>query len=185
LEAAARKAEREAAEQAAAAEKEARRSARAAARRAGETAERAVDTLAHGVSVAEVSVRRAAGAITSQAQNAAVSAREAVTAYSDTVRETGGDLQTLGESSKVVLSVATELRSAWFAWARKAIRANMDASQQLLKCRSVRELAELQRDLASTQMRELLDGSREVLQVAGRTAQKAIQPIDKRLAEAA
>jgi hypothetical protein len=184
LEAAARKAEREATEQAAAAERQARRSARAAARKVGETAERAVDTLAHGVSVAEGGVRRAAGALTTQAQNAAGSAREALTAYTDTVREAGGDLQTLGESSRVALSVVGELRTAWMGWARKAIRANVGATQQLIRCRSVREIAELQRDLVGTQMRELLDGSRQVLQVAERTAQKAVQPLDNRLAEA-
>lgn len=185
IDAAVRKAEREAAEQAAAAEKEARRSARAAARKVGETAERAVDTLAHGVSVAEGGVRRAAGAVTTQAQNAAQAARDTLTTYSDTVRDAGSDVKTLGESSSVALSVVTELRSAWLGWAGKAIRANVNAAQQLLKCRSVRDVAGVQRDVVSAQMRELMEGSRQVLHIAERTAKKAVQPLDSRLDEAA
>ena len=176
FEAAARQTE----EQAAAAEQAAMRAQRTAARKVGETAERAADTVAHGVSVAEGGVRRVAGAITSQAQSTAGSAREALGTYQDTAREAGTDLQALGTSSGAALSAFSELQSVWTGWAAKALRVNLDAMQQLVKCRSLQDVAEVQRNVVSSQFHEIVERRREVLHITDRTVKKALQPLDSR-----
>ncbi|MBW8785673.1 MAG: phasin family protein [Novosphingobium sp.] len=184
-EAEARRREREATERAAEAARAALRAERAAAREVGQIAERAAGTIVHGVASAEIGVRRVASAIGEQAQNAADAARETITTYTDTARNTGRDLKALGTATNVARKAASEITSAWFGWVTKTARVNVGATRQLLQCRSVRDLAELHRDVVSSHFRDMLEGSKQVLDIAAETARQAIRPLDNRLAEGA
>ena len=79
----------------------------------------------------------------------AFSTRDAMAIYSGSSQPFAGDLQAIRASSAVSREAASEVYTAWMEWLEKAGRANAEVSQQLIQCRSVKQVAEVQRQFVS------------------------------------
>ena len=83
------------------------------------------------------------------------------------------------------MEALSEVRAAWTEWFGKAARLNAEASQQLMQCRSVKQVAEVQREFATTAMRNWMERSTKVLEIAQHSSKEAMRPLDGRLNDTA
>ena len=157
----------------------------AAERSAREATEKVVDTIERGAASVQDSARQVTENLTERAQQAASETREAMTVYSESARKIAEDLQAVRASSAASLEAMSEVRTVWADWLSKAVRTNVEASQQLLQCRSVKQMAEVQREFATTAMRNWMEGSTKVLEIAQHSSKQALRPLDERLNEVA
>jgi Phasin protein/Hemerythrin HHE cation binding domain len=175
----------EEAKQAEEAQRAVARAQKAAERSTREAAEKVVHTIERGAASVQDSARQVTATITERAQQAASETREAVTVYSESVRKIAEDLQAVRASSAVSVEAASEVYTAWMEWISKVARTNAEASQQLLQCRSVKQVAEVQREFATSAMRNWMEGSTKVLEIAQHSSKQALRPLDGRLNDAA
>lgn len=184
-EAAQAKREAEGAEQAAAAQRAVIRTRDEAERTAREATEKVVDTIASGTASMQDGARQVAESMTERAQQVASGAREAMTVYGDSAQKIAEDLQAVRASSAVSMGAMSEVSSAWMDWLGKSARTNADLSQRLIQCRTVKQLAEVQREFVTGSVRHWMERRTKVLQITQRTSQEALSPLDGRLSEAA
>ncbi len=146
---------------------------------------KAADTVARSA----VSVQDSAGQVTAnikeQIQKAASDTREAMTVYSRSSEEIVEDLKAVKASSTVAAGAVSEMFSVWTAWFGSAARINADASHQLMQCRTVQQVAELQREFATSALHNWMEGNAKVLEIAQRSSRQALGPLSGRLSEAA
>jgi len=161
------------------------RAQRTAERTAREATEKVVDTIADGAASVQDSARKVTANITERVQQAASETRKAMTVYSDSAEMIADDLQAIRASSAVSVEGMSEIYSAWMEWFSKVARTNSDTSQQLLRCKTVMEVAEFQRDFVTTAIRHWMEGSTKVLEITQRTSKQALRPLNGRLSEAA
>jgi hypothetical protein len=178
------KREAEEAEQAAAEQRAAVRAQKAAERSAREATEKVVDTIERGAASVQDSTRQVTANITERAQRVASETRDAMTVYSESTQKLAGDWQAVRASSATSVEALSEVRTAWTEWFGKATRLNAEASQQLLQCRSVKQVAELQREFVTTAMRNWMEASTKVLETTQHSSKQALRPLDERLNEA-
>lgn len=184
-EAAQAKRQAEEAEQAAAAERAASRAQKAAERATREAAEKAADTVQRGAATVQDGARQVTAEIQERTQQVASEARAAMSVYSDSSKKILEDLQAVRASSAVSAGGASEAYSAWMEWFGNAARANAAASQQLMQCRSVQQVAEVQKAFVTTGLRNWMESNAKVLQISQRTSKQALDPLDGRLSEVA
>jgi hypothetical protein len=175
----------EEAEQAAAEQRAAVRAQKVAERSAREATEKVVDTIERSAAQVQDSARQVTTNITERAQHAVSDTREAMTVYGESARKVAEDLQAVRASSAVSVEAISEVRTAWTEWLSKAARLNAGASQQLMQCRSVKQVAELQREYVTTAMRNWMEASTKVLETAQHSSKQALRPLDERLNEEA
>ena len=179
------KREAEEAEQAAAEQRATVRAQKAAERSAREATEKVADTIGRGAASVQDSARQVTANISERAQRVASEARDAMTVYTESSQKLVEDWQAVRASSAASVEAMAEVRTAWVEWFGKAARTNVEASQQLLQCRSVKQVAELQREYVTTAMRNWMEASTKVLETAQHTSKQALRPLDERLNEAA
>jgi len=179
------KREAEEAEQAAAEQRAAVRAQKAAERSAREASEKVVDTIERGAASVQNSARQVTANITERAQRVASETRDAVTVYSESTQKFAEDWQAVRASSAASVEALSEVRTAWTEWFGKVARLNAEASQQLIRCRSVKQVAELQREFVTTAMRNWMEASTKVLETTQHSSKQALRPLDERLNEAA
>ena len=175
----------EEAEQAAETQRAVVRAQQAAERSAREATQKVVDTMSRGAAQVQDSARQVTADITERAQQAASETREAMTLYSDSTQKLAEDLKAVRASSVASMQAVSEVRTAWMEWFSKAARANAEASQQLLRCRSVKQVAELQKEYVTTAMRNWMETSTKVLETTQHSSKEALRPLDERLNEVA
>jgi len=175
----------EEAERAEEAQRQVARAQRAAERSTREAAEKAVDTIERGAASVQDSARQVTANIAERAQRVASETRDAMTVYSETTRDIAEDLQAVRASSAASVEAVSDAYTAWMEWASKAARTNAEVSQQLLRCRSVRQVAEVQREFATRTMRNWMEASTKVLETAQHSSRQALRPLDGRLNGAA
>jgi hypothetical protein len=183
-EAAHAKRQAEEAEHTAAEQRAAVRAQRAAERLAREAAEKVVDTIERSTASAQDGARQAIANITDRAQAAASEAREAMTMYSEASHKLVEDWQALRTSSTASVEAMSDVRTAWMEWLGKVARTNAEATHQLIQCRSVKQVAELQRQYVSSAMRNWMEASTKVLESTQHSSKQALRPLDERLNEA-
>ena len=174
----------EEAEQAAEAQRVVVRAQQAAAQSAREATEKVVDMVGRGAVQVQDSARQMTANITERAQQAVSETRDAMTVYSESARKIADDLQAVRASSAVSVEALSDVRTAWTDWFSKAARTNVEASQQLLQCRSVKQVAELQREYVTNAMRNWMEVSTKVLETTQHSSKQALRPLDERLNEA-
>jgi len=184
-EAAQAKRQAEEAEQAAAAERAAARAQKEAERTTREAAEKAVDTMTRGAASVQDSAREVTETIKGRTLQVVEDTREAMTVYSHSSQKVIDDLQAVKASSTVSARAVSEIYSAWMEWFGSAARLQADASQQLMQCKSVKEVAEIQQEFATSALRNWMEGNAKVLKIAQRTSKQALGPLDGRLSEVA
>lgn len=171
-------------ERAAEAQRTAVRAQRTAERTTHEATLKVVDTIADAAASVQESARNVTANITERVQHAATETRKAMTVYSDSAETIADDLQAIGASSAVSVESMSEIYSAWMEWFGKAASTNADASQQLLRCKTVMQVAEFQREFVTTAIRNWMEGSTKMLQIAQHTSKQALRPLNGRLSEA-
>ncbi len=184
-EAAQAKRQAEEAEQAAAAERAAARARKAAERATHEAAEKAADTVQRGAATLQDSARQVTADVQERTQQVASEARAALDVYSDSSKKILEDLQAVRASSAVSAGAVSEVYSAWAEWFGNAARANAQASQQLMQCRSVTQVAELQKEFVTSSLRTWMEGNAKVLHITQRASKQALGTLDGRLDEVA
>src|SRR3954452_19305516 len=171
-------------ERAAEAQRAAVRAQKAADRTTREATEKVVNTIAEGAASVRDSTREVTANIMERVHQAAFETRKALTVYSDSAQTIADALQALRATSAVSVEGMSEIYSAWMEWFSKAASTNADASQQLLRCKTVMQVAELQRQFVTTSMRNWMEGSTKVLQITQRASKQALRPLEDHLSEA-
>lgn len=184
-EAAQAKRQAEKAEQDAAAERAAIRAQKAAERATREAAEKAADTMQSGAASIENSARQVTADIKERTQRVTSEAHAAMNVYSQSSRKILEDLQAVRASSAVSAGAVSEVYSAWAEWFGNAARTNAEASQQLMQCRSAKQIAEFQKEFVTSSLRTWMEGNAKVLEISQRTSKHALDPLDSRLSEVA
>ena len=177
--------EAEEAELVAEAQRAAARTQKAAERDAREASEKVAETVQRGAASAQEGVRQVTANFTEQAQKVSVSAREALTIYTGSVQKTVEDLRAVSAASNAATAALSEMSSAWMEWFGKAVQANVEASQQLMRCRTMKQVAEMQGEFMTSAMRNWMERNTKVLEIVQRTSKHAAMPLDGRLSEAA
>ena len=175
----------EEAEHAAAAERAAARDREAAERTAQEATEKAAHTMARSAAPVQDNARQVTANIEERTQQVASETREAMTVYSDSSQKILDALQAVRATSTVSAGAVAEIHSAWMEWFGSAARINADASQQLMKCKTVAQVAELQKEFVTNALRNWMEGNAKILQIAQRTSKQALGPLDGRLSKVA
>jgi len=173
--------EQEAAEQAEQAQRAAARAQKAAERDARRAIAETADTIEREAASAVEGVRHVAADMAESAQRATEAAGEAMTIYSGTARRAGDDVRVMIEASNSALRTVAEVPTAYLEWASRIARASTEAPQRLLACRSLKEIAETQRDLLSDALRDWMEGSSKLLEITQRASRQALRPLDARL----
>ena len=173
----------EEAEQAAEAQRALARAQKAAERSAREATEKVVHTIERGAAQVQDSARQVTADLTERAQQAVSETRDAMAVYSDSTQKLAEDLKAVRASSATSVQAMSEVRTVWMEWFSKAARANIEASQQLIQCRSVKQMAELQKDYVTTAMRNLMETRTKVLETNQHRSKEALRPLNERLNE--
>ncbi|QDA36211.1 hypothetical protein E4191_18995 (plasmid) [Paracoccus liaowanqingii] len=170
-----REAEQE--KQAAAAKRAAVRTRKAAERAAREVTETVAHVMDEGSTTAEARTHDIAGTLAGRTQKIASDTREAMSVYGDTAREIFGDLQAAKSSPAVSTQVVSEISFAWMDWFGRAARANAQASRQLMRSRSLKDIAEVQKEFATSTMQNWMDRRAAVLRIAQRGSEQGPSPL--------
>ncbi|MCG6110735.1 MAG: phasin family protein [Paracoccus sp.] len=193
--AAARKAKREekaeaerqedTAEEAARVKRAAARAQKEVERAALEGAEQVAETMQRGAAAIQDEARQVTETLTERTQKVASDSREALTIYSDAARTLAADLQSVTVSSSATAQAVSDVTSAWSEWFSKATRAQTDVSQKLLQAKSVKDVAMVQREFVATAMHNWMERRTAMLQIAQRSSEQALSPLQARIRETA
>ncbi|WP_410217624.1 hemerythrin domain-containing protein [Paracoccus sp. (in: a-proteobacteria)] len=175
----------EEARKAAAAERAVARAQKETERAAREASEKVADVMERGAAAMQDRARQVTETLTERTQQVASDTREALTIYSDAARTMAEDMQVVTTTSVASVQAVSDVTSAWTSWFEKATRANAEASQKLLRVKSVKDLAELQRNFATSAMHNWMERRTAMLQIAQRSSRQALSPLQARVDEAA
>jgi hypothetical protein len=180
-------AEREAeeAKQAAAAERAVVKAQKEAERVTREATEKVADVMERGAAAVQDRARQVTEALTGRAQQVASDTQEAMTIYSDSARKVAEDMQVVTTTSAASVQALSEVSSAWTTWFEKATRANTEASQKLFRAKSMKDIAEMQREFATGAMHNWMERRTAMLQIAQRSSKQALSPLQARVSETA
>ncbi|MBL3675837.1 hemerythrin domain-containing protein [Paracoccus aerius] len=180
-------AERQAAEaeRALAAEQAVARTQKEAERVARETTEQVAEVMERGRAAAQDQARQIGEGLTERAQQMASDSQEAMTVYRDAARMLAGDVQVVSTTSAVSVQALSDVSSAWMDWFGKAARTNVELSQQLIGSRTLKAAAEAQRAFAMSVMHNWMERRTAMLQIAQRSSQQALNPLQARITETA
>jgi hypothetical protein len=180
-------AEREAeeAKQAAAAERAVVKAQKEAERVTREATEKVADVMERGAAAVQDRARQVTEALTGRAQQVASDTQEAMTIYSDSARKVAEDMQVVTTTSAASVQALSEVSSAWTTWFEKATRANTEASQKLFRAKSMKDIAEMQREFATSAMHNWMERRTAMLQIAQRSSKQALSPLQARVSDAA
>lgn len=175
------KREREHAEQKAAAKDAAERAQKAAARRVQDSVRGAAEAMEQTVETAQEGARQTAENIADGTQRAATAVLGASKAYRDSARTTAHGLQAVAASYRIAARGMTEIRSAWMEWTGRAMNAHTQATRQLMRCRTLQQVAETQRAFFTDAMQRWMENNARILQISRRVTDEALRPLESRL----
>ncbi len=105
------------------------------------------------------------------------SAAHAMDIYRDAAERSAGRVQALMASAMTLGRGMTSMQHAWFEMADRTMETAVHKPQDLLRCKTVSELAEVQRDLYLDAIDHAFESTSRLLEMAGRTAQDALRPL--------
>jgi hypothetical protein len=145
--------------------------------RAEEPAERAERV----VESAATTLRRGGEAVAEQAERATGAVRAAAGIYGESAQLTAEDMQAIATCSTIAAGGLSELRQAWMGWLGRSLRAGARASQEMMRCTTIEQLAEIQSSFLKESFDSLLEGSAEMLRISSRVSESAARPIENRV----
>jgi hypothetical protein len=179
------KREAEEAEQAAETQRAAVRAQKAAERSAREATEKVADTIERGAAAAQDGARQLSRELTERTQQVASEARDAMAAYGESTQRIVEDLRAVQASRVASVEGLSEVGRAGMEWLGQTARGNAEATRQLLQCRSVKQVADLQTEYVTAAMRNWMEAGTKMLETAQLGSKKALRPLDDRLSDAA
>ncbi|MTE00267.1 hypothetical protein GIY56_08205 [Paracoccus sp. YIM 132242] len=150
-----------------------------------EATEKVADVTEHGGAAVRDRTRQVTETFTERAQQVATDTRAAMTTCGDSARKMAKDMQVAATTSGASLGVLSDVSSAWTTWFEKATRANADAAQKLSRAKSVKDLAAVQREFATSIMHNWMERRAAMLQAARRHSKQASNPLQARVNETA
>lgn len=105
------------------------------------------------------------------------SAAQAMDIYRDASERSAERVQALVSSAMSMGRGLQTLQHAWLEMIDKRMEHSTRKPQDLLRCKSMVELAEVQRDLYVDAVNHALASTSRLLEIAGRTAQDAVRPL--------
>jgi hypothetical protein len=172
-------AERAAARDREAAERSAREATDKAKREKAAQAKRQAEETEHAAAA-----ERTAALDREAAERTAHEATEKAKRDSDSSQKVLGGLQAVRTSSTASAGAVAEIHLAWMDWFGSAARINADASRQLMQCKTVKQVAEIQKEFVTSALRNWMEGNAKILQIAQRTSKQALGPLDSRMTKA-
>lgn len=162
--------------------------ARAMASSAAETAEAVTDVsskvatqgrevMMQGVRTAADVSGRIADISFGRGHHLLASTAQAMDVYSDAAERSAGNVQALFTSYATLGRGIQQMQHAWLEMLDQTIENAAHKPQDLLRCRNIVELAEVQRDLYLDTIHHVFGASSRLLEMAGRTAQDAVRPL--------
>lgn len=137
--------------------------------------------LRQGAETATEGARRLTQEVAQQAEHGSRSMLAAAEIYSETAQLTAEDLQAITTCSTIAAGGMTELRQTWMDWLGRTLRSSARASQELLRCTTIEQVAEVQRSFLKENLDHLLEGSAQMLRISGRVSEDARRPIEDRV----
>jgi hypothetical protein len=89
------------------------------------------------------------------------------------MQKTAGNLRA-GTVSSDITSKAATVGSAWMNWVGRLARINLDTTQKLMRCRTLVDVAETQREFLTNSMSSWVERNAQVLKASNRTSQQII-----------
>jgi len=146
----------------------------------GKVAEQSREVVMLGVRTAD-GVRERVADIADQnfgrGQHMLTSAAQAMDVYRDAAERSSSRLQALFTSCLTLTRGMQQMQQAWLEMVDQSLEAATHKPQDLLRCKNIVELAEVQRDLYLDAVHHTLHTSGRLLDMAGRTAQEAVRPL--------
>lgn len=100
--------------------------------------------------------------------------------YRRTMEDTTEDMQALMACCANVGQGIQQMQQAWFEVLRRSLEQGRRQPQDLLRCRSPEEFAQVQRDLYLDGVAVMLDSSMAMLRATGEMVNKAMKPLEGR-----
>ena len=72
--------------------------------------------------------------------------------------------------------VVSDVSSAWMNWIGKAARTDAETAQRLIRCRTLHNAAEIQREFLTGTVRNWMERNAQVLEVSQRASRQALGP---------
>lgn len=105
------------------------------------------------------------------------SAAHAMDIYRDAAERSAGRVQALMSSAMTLGRGMTSMQHAWFEMVDRSMESAAHKPRDLLRCKTMVELAEVQRDLYLDAINHAFESTNRLLELAGRTAQDAVRPL--------
>ncbi len=105
------------------------------------------------------------------------SAAHAMDIYRDAAERSAGRVQALMASAMTLGRGMTSIQHAWLEMADHTMETAVHKPQDLFRCKTMIELAEVQRDLYLDAINHAFESTSRLLEMAGRTAQDAVRPL--------
>lgn len=134
-----------------------------------------------GAATAAEGTRRVMREATLQSERSGRTVLAAAEIYSEAAQLTAEDLQAIATCSSIAAGGFGDIRQAWVEWLNRSLRATARASQDMLRCTTLDQLADVQRSFFKESFENLLQGSAEMLRISGRISEDARRPIEDRV----
>jgi hypothetical protein len=92
-------------------------------------------------------------------------------------------LRAFGPVSITAVGAIEEIQRAWIDWFGQAVQTSTRVSQDLFRCTTLPQMAEVQRGYWTESLKSWMDGSARVLQATQRASADALRPIEQRASE--
>lgn len=162
----------------------ARQSADALARGARKTAEVTAETGRRAMDAAAAGSRRLVESTADQARRAGQSTLNAAAIYTETGRRATEDLRALMVAPTAASGAMREMQQVWVEWLGQAAQANARAAQALLRCSTLKQLAEVQRDVVNENLHAWLEGGARMLRAVHQRSGEVLRPLEERIDQA-
>jgi hypothetical protein len=113
----------------------------------------------------------------SRGQKMIASAAEAMDIYRDASERSAERAQALFSSYVTFSRGLHDMRQVWLDMVDQTISRTAHKPRELLRCKTIVELAEMQRDLYLGAVNNAVESTGRLLDIAGRTAQDAVRPL--------
>ncbi|HWI28055.1 MAG TPA: hemerythrin domain-containing protein [Stellaceae bacterium] len=158
---------------------------RAVAGRGEEMAEGAAAAVRRGAEqtteASGAALRRGAESAGEQVESANRAVLAAAGIYGETAQLTTEDIQAIATCSSIAAGGMGEMRQAWIEWMSRGWRAGARASQELMRCTTIEQLADIQRNFLKESLDSLLESSAQMLRISSRISEDAARPIEDRV----
>jgi CBS domain-containing protein len=118
--------------------------------------------------------RQAAGGAAGQANQVVQQLAEAAEVYRSVAQRIAEEARTLAGTPMAAAGGLQEVSQAWADWLRGAMETNTRFSQEVMRARSLPEIAQAHARFVEDSLTELRDGSTRVLEAAGGVADRAL-----------